>query len=95
VELHSGATGKILGKVYQQAIRLHLEYGSAAWCPASNTRLQELDKVHNQDLRITMGAMKSTPIVEKEKTGKTQSLIDLRDSVRPSGLMLTTVIIFF
>jgi hypothetical protein len=31
-----GATGKILSKVYQQAIGSYLEYGSAAWCPASN-----------------------------------------------------------
>jgi hypothetical protein len=52
-----------------------------------------LDKVQNQALRVIMGAMKSTPVLEMEKTGKTQSLIDLRDGVRPSGLMLTTVLI--
>ena len=57
-----GTSGNILRKVYQQSIRPHLKYGSAAWCPASNTTLQELDKVQNQALRIMLGAMKSTPI---------------------------------
>jgi hypothetical protein len=68
------ATGKILGKVYQHVIRPHLEYGSAAWCPASNITLQELYKVQNQALRVMMRAMKSTPIVEIEKSVRTQTL---------------------
>ena len=61
-----GASGKILSKVYQQGIRPHLEYGSSAWCQASNTSLQEIDKVQNQALRVITGAMKSTPIVAIE-----------------------------
>jgi ribonuclease HI len=75
-----GANGNILRKVYQQGIRPHLEYGSAAWCPASNTTLQELNKVQNQGLRIILGAMKSTPIVEMEKMGRMQTLSERRDT---------------
>jgi hypothetical protein len=48
------ASGNILSKVYQQGIHPHLEYGSSAWCPASNNTLQELDKVQNHALRIIM-----------------------------------------
>jgi ribonuclease HI len=75
-----GASGNILSKVYQQGIRPHLEYGSSAWCPASNNTLQELDKVQNQALRIITGAMKSTPIRELEKIGRMQKLEDRRDT---------------
>jgi ribonuclease HI len=75
-----GANGKILNKIYQQSIRPHLEYGSAAWCPASKTTLQELDKVQNQALRVLTGAMKSTPIVEMENMGRTQALRERRDT---------------
>lgn len=75
-----GASGNILRNIYQQGIRPHLEYGSAAWCPASNTTLQELNKVQNQALRIMLGAMKSTPIVEMEKLGRMQTLSDRRDT---------------
>ena len=75
-----GASGKILSKVYQQGIRPHLEYGSTAWCQASNTTLQEIDKVQNQALRIITGAMKSTPIVAMEKILDIQTLKDRRDT---------------
>lgn len=75
-----GASGKILSKVYQQSIRPHLEYGSTAWCSASKTTLQELDKVQNQALRVTTGGMRSTPIVEMEKMGRTQALSERRDT---------------
>jgi hypothetical protein len=71
---------KIFGKANRQAIQSHLEYGSAAWYPTSNTTLLELDKVQNQALRVMMGAMKSTPIVEMEKTERTQSPSEQRDT---------------
>ena len=75
-----GASQKILKNIYQQGIRPHLEYGSAAWCPASNTTLGELDKVQNQALRVITGAMKSTPIVEMERVGGVQALRERRDT---------------
>ncbi|BFZ08560.1 hypothetical protein BsWGS_11599 [Bradybaena similaris] len=75
-----GASGKILNSVYQQSIRPHLEYGSAAWCTASKTALQELDKVQNQELRIITGGMKSTPIVKMEEIGRIQPLRERRDT---------------
>ena len=77
---HMGVIGKILSKVYQQSIRPHLEYGSTAFCSASKTALQELDKVQNQALRVTTGGMRSTPIVEMEKMGRTQVLRERRDT---------------
>ena len=75
-----GANEKILSKVYQQGIRPHLEYGSTAWCPASNTTLQEIDKVQSQALRVITGAMKSTRIEEMEKVVAIQNLKGRRDT---------------
>ncbi|BFZ13185.1 hypothetical protein BsWGS_16224 [Bradybaena similaris] len=71
-----GASGKILNSVYQQSIQPHLEYGPTAWCMASKTTLQELDKVQSQGLRIITEGMKSTPIVKMEEIGR----IQLRES---------------
>ena len=75
-----GANERILKNVYQQAIRPHLEYGSTAWSSASNTTLQNLDKVQNQALRIMTGAMISTPIVEMQNIQGMQSLKERRDT---------------
>ena len=63
-----GANETILKRVYQGAVRPHLEYGSTAWSTTAKTNQQVLDKVQNQALRITTGSMKSTPIKAMEKT---------------------------
>ena len=75
-----GANQKILKRVYQGAIRPHLEYGSSAWSTASKTNLQSLDRVQNQALRLITGSMRSTPIQAMEKVAAIQSLEQRRDS---------------
>ncbi|KAK7110705.1 hypothetical protein V1264_014535 [Littorina saxatilis] len=54
-----GANENILKRVYEGAVRPHLEYGSPAWSTAAKSQLQGLDKVQNQALRVITGAMSS------------------------------------
>jgi hypothetical protein len=51
----SGANEQILKYVYQGNVRPHLENGSSSWMTAVKTHHQNLDKVHNQALRIITG----------------------------------------
>ena len=51
----SGANKKILKYVYQRNVRPHLEYGSSSWMTAVKTHHHNLEKVHNQALRIITG----------------------------------------
>ena len=74
-----GANEQILKRVYQGAIRPHLEYGSTAWSTAAKTHLQSLDRVQNQALRIITGSMRSTPIEAMEKITAIQPLHQRRD----------------
>ena len=69
-----GATSSILKTVYTGTVRPVLEYGSIAWNTAAKTHKGKLDKVQNLGLRNILGAMKSTPIAEMEKTASLQPL---------------------
>ena len=69
-----GANGKILGQVYTGAIRPIMEYASTSWITASKTNKSKLDKVQNTGLRTILGAMKTTPIMEMEKTADLEPL---------------------
>jgi len=75
-----GANETILKRVYEGAVRPHLEYGSPAWSTASKTHLQALDTVQDQALRVITGAMRSTPIKTMEETVGIQPLSDRRDA---------------
>ncbi|KAK7099102.1 uncharacterized protein [Littorina saxatilis] len=76
----SGAKENILKRVYEGAVRPHLEYGSPAWSTAAKSHLQTLDKVQNQALRVITGAIRSTPIKIMEETVGLQPLSDRRDA---------------
>ncbi|KAK7109286.1 hypothetical protein V1264_013353 [Littorina saxatilis] len=68
------ANGEILKRVYQGAVRPHLEYGSTAWSTAAKTHQQTMDRVQNQALRIITGSMRSTPIKTMEEVAAMQPL---------------------
>ena len=65
---HWAANSKILKNVYIGTVRPSLEYGASAWATATKTHTNKLDKVQNIGLRTILGAMKTTPIAEMEKT---------------------------
>ena len=71
-----GATSSILKTVYTGTVTVRpvLEYGSIAWNTAAKTHKGKLDKVQNLGLRNILGATKSTPIAEMEKTASLQPL---------------------
>ena len=75
-----GADLNLLNRVYQGAIRPHLEYGSSAWSTAAKSHQQKLDRVQNQALRIITGAMRSTPIDKMEHLTGIVPLSKRRDS---------------
>ena len=72
--IHWGTNSKILKTVYMGAVRPSLEYGASAWATAAKTHTNKLDKVQNIGLRTILGAMKTTPIAEMEKTAGVEPL---------------------
>ena len=56
------------------AVRPVVEYASTIWDTASKTSKSKLDRVQNMGLRIILGAMRSTPIQQMEKTIDLQPL---------------------
>ena len=56
------------------AVRPSLGYGASTWAIAANTHTNKLDKVQNIGLRTILGAMKTTPIAEMEKTSGVEPL---------------------
>ena len=77
---HWGANSKILKTVYMGAVRPSLEYGASAWATAAKTHTNKLDKVQNIGLRTILGAMKTTPIAEMEKTAGVEPFEDRRQA---------------
>jgi ribonuclease HI len=74
-----GANPKILHQLYTGTVRPVTEYASTSWVTASKTNKSKLDKVQNTGLRIILGAMKTTPITEMEKTADLEPLETRRE----------------
>ena len=63
-----GADSSILSKVYTATVRPAMEYASTTKGTAAKTNKSRLDKVQNMALRVILGAMKTTPVHDMEKT---------------------------
>ena len=57
-----GASSKTLLKLYRALVRSKLDYGCIVYRNASETDLKALDVIHNQGLRLCLGAFKSSPV---------------------------------
>lgn len=57
-----GAHRTTLLQLYNSLIRSKLDYGSSVYISASQSVLQKLDIIQNQALRISTGALRSSPI---------------------------------
>ena len=68
------ANSDILKQVYTGAVRPVVEYASTIWDTALKANKIKLDRVQNMGLRIILGAMRSTPIQQMEKTTDLQPL---------------------
>ncbi|GBO37713.1 hypothetical protein AVEN_149962-1 [Araneus ventricosus] len=58
-----GAESSSLLKIYRALIRSKLDYGSAIYGSASKSTLRPLDTIHNQGLRLSVGAFRTSPIL--------------------------------
>ena len=57
-----GADRTTLVKLYRSLVRSKLDYGCIVYGSASKTALDKLDPVHNQGLRLSLGAFRSSPV---------------------------------
>ncbi len=57
-----GATCNVLLQLYRALARSNLDYGSIVYGPARPSYLKKLNAVHNQGLRICLGAFCTSPI---------------------------------
>ena len=69
-----GGNSDILKQVYTGAVRAVVEYTSTTWDTSSKTNKSKLDRVQNMGLKILLGATRSTPIQQMEKTADLQPL---------------------
>ena len=74
-----GSRIQILTRVYTGAVRPAMEYASTSWSTAAKTNISRLDKVQNMGLRLILGAMKTTPVKDMEKTADIEPLERRRD----------------
>ena len=57
-----GADRTTLLKLYRSLVRSKLDYGCIVYGSASKAALDKLDPVHNQGLRLSLGAFRSSPV---------------------------------
>ena len=57
-----GADQKTLLRLYRALVRSKLDYGCIVYGAASNNILKKLDPIHHQDLRIVLGAFRTSPV---------------------------------
>ncbi|KAG1705494.1 RNA-directed DNA polymerase from mobile element jockey [Nymphon striatum] len=56
-----GADRKVMLRFYRSLIRSKLDYGSVVYGSARKSYLRALDPIHNQGLRLSLGAFRTTP----------------------------------
>ena len=57
-----GADRKVLLRLYRSLIRSKLDYGSIVYGSARKSYLKILDSIHNEGLRLVLGAFRTSPI---------------------------------
>ena len=57
-----GADRKVLLRLYRSLVRSKLDYGCVVYGSARQSYLRKLDSIHNQGLRLALGAFRTSPI---------------------------------
>ena len=76
-----GADSSILTKVYRATVWPTIEYASTTWGTAAKTNKSRLYKIQNMALRVILGALKTTPVHDMEKTANVE-LLERRRSLK-------------
>ena len=73
-----GADREMLLRLYRSLVRSKLDYGSIVYGSARKSYLQMLDPIHNQGLRLALGAFRTTPVKSLYVEANEPSLNDRR-----------------
>ena len=57
-----GADRKVLLRLYRTLVRFKLDYGCIVYGSARQSYLRKLDSIHNQGLRLALGAFRTSPV---------------------------------
>ena len=76
-----GADRVSMLRLYRALIRSKLDYGCQNYSSANARQLSKLDAVHNEALRISTGAFRSSPINSPYVEASEPSLSDRRDKL--------------
>ena len=57
-----GADRKVLLRLYRSLVRSKLDYGCIVYGSARQSYLRKLDSIHNQGLRLALGAFRTSPV---------------------------------
>jgi len=74
-----GADQAVLLRLYRTHIRSRLDYGSIVYGSARKSYIEMLDTIHNQGLRICLGAFRTSPVESLCVAANEESLYRRRD----------------
>ena len=76
-----GADRTTLLKLYQSLVRSKLDYGCIIYGSAQKSNLQMLDPLHNQGLRLALGAFRTFPVASLYVEADESSLYSQREKL--------------
>ena len=76
-----GADRTTLLKLYRSLVRSKLDYGCIIYGSARKSYLQMLDPIHNQGLRLALGAFRTSPVVSLYVEADEPSLYSRREKL--------------
>ena len=76
-----GADRTVLLRLYRSIIRSKLDYGCSVYGSARKSYLRMLDPIHNQGLRLCLGAFRTSPVESLYAEADEPSLSDRRDKL--------------
>ena len=76
-----GADRTTLLKLYRSLVRSKLDYGCIIYVSARKSYLQMLDPIHNQGLRLALGAFRTSPVASLYAEADEPSLYSRREKL--------------
>ena len=76
-----GADRTTLLKLYRSLVRSKLDYGCIIYGSARKSYLQMLDPIHNQGLRLALGAFRTSPVASLYVEADEPSLYSRREKL--------------